>query len=373
MKRNAAGFLRHAPRKPIPAMRKPNTHVRPVDVKTDTQRRKEQLFGNARKWEEVQKWLQEFRVKRVPLLLIGPCGVGKTFGSHTLAKRGGFDLYEINTADVPGSGSDSNGREQHAAFQRELYESCTRALSGKSAVLLDDIDTYPDYAIHAVADFCQSLPNPCAPIMCTCQSASMPAMKKLRDVCICVYLSELDEDTLLSFAHAHPEFPHRALAVTKKIARESRGDARQFGIRMQVLEGGELDERANIFEITHKLFSHDPAGSRLAYQEEPGRLHQMLFENYPRGAGGQTDAERVATLAESAELFSVCDVMRSGNTHQLTSYAAHLLTRPPRANIAQQNLQFPSLRRGRGPGGEPGSERGDSETELQYILRQRYW
>lgn len=143
------------------------------------------LVGNALQWKAVAEWLEGRRGGCY--LLVGPSGVGKTYGAHLKLAAAGYRVVEYNACEV----------RTPEAMLADLYDVCTRSSSISSvveeepaparlALLMDDVDTYAQPVIEAIVRFLRAPPPRrfAVPVVCTCQSASMPALKSLRALAV---------------------------------------------------------------------------------------------------------------------------------------------------------------------------------------------
>ena len=71
-------------------------------------------------------------IKKAPLLVFGPAGIGKSAAVHLLAKESGWNVVELNASDY---------RDKETIEERLISAATSRTLfGGKNLILLDEID-----------------------------------------------------------------------------------------------------------------------------------------------------------------------------------------------------------------------------------------
>lgn len=106
----------------------------------------------------IDKQINQLRVcirEKIPALLSGPPGVGKTTSTHLLAKELGFEVIETNA-------SDSRNKLDLLKF----YKRCRVKNLSPTLFLLDEVD-----GIKAWGTLGKLLSNPQNPIVCTCNDS----------------------------------------------------------------------------------------------------------------------------------------------------------------------------------------------------------
>jgi hypothetical protein len=354
-------------------------------------------YGNTNKWEDVRKWLAVaggYTQLRI-LVLFGPSGVGKTHGALALARHYQFGVREINCGDVGAP----------AAMQARLRELCTRVdlhashLNAGSLVLLDDVDAYPEAVADEVGAFLGRAPDPCAPLVLTTASLSLPPVRRLlacapKGSVTVIRLFHLRVTDLSKFAAALGE--RNKCSSREQCIQQAHGDMRQFlynsamnrlaHVAFSEQQHHRVDRRPNIFELTARALTQrsrwsgatvsaaplpaqgpiDDGSSRASLRtpEEAlqdatrrkqdsaqrddnlasadDRLYAMLFENYPRASA---DME---ALAVAADTFSLGDTLRHAPSHPCSSLAEDAARRAlVGGHLLYEQVVFPDVLRAR--------------------------
>lgn len=295
----------------------PKLNARPI-LSAPTRRPPVATIGNTAGWNLFRGWLAEPGAAGLAVLA-GPTGTGKTHGARALAKERGFVVFEVDVCDAnkaPGAVVD----DLRAARKARMSVDSTGAPAnaGRPLVLLDDVDAYPPPVAEALlACLARNEPG-LSPVVCTC-SADTALLRKLRAVAsLVVRLNPVDEDALVA---EYRELPWRGpvpvmLDNTLRLAaRRSRGDVRQFRLRLlhrDLRLSADMDAfGGNVFQMTAALLGQKEvrfdgaAPAAVAIREaENGIICDMLFENYTNVL---TD---VCEVADAADRYSEAETFR---------------------------------------------------------------
>lgn len=283
------------------------------------------LVGNAARWATFREKLDEAirTTGSRPILLLGPCGVGKTSGARMCARACGRPVVELCAPDATTS--------QRA--WADLYDASTRAgIDGNAPVtLLDDIDAIPAECAPGVVRYVQSVPRQSGAIVMTSATRLPKHISKLRGWCTVVYLEPLTVDDLVTVArrwereHAGGDVKAVGTVALRAAAAQARGDARQiihrlrtgfaatgkdfvrdtgdpFGAARHLLYGARTDAEAKL-----SLFRDAHADAL---------VQALLFDNYVQaaGTGRVIDIDGVSARADN---LSAADTVRAGEVRGL--------------------------------------------------------
>ena len=141
------------------------------------------IIGQSQAIEKLRSYMTQFKhlpahQPKYPLAIFhGRPGVGKTATAYAVAREYGYDVHEVNASDT----------RSYQDITKVLHKSGFGAsLSGRpKMILLDELDGAYDQesnSIKAIIDFLERFPvlETRSPIICTCNIASAPVLKKLK-------------------------------------------------------------------------------------------------------------------------------------------------------------------------------------------------
>lgn len=289
------------------------------------------LVGNGDAWRNFNAWLQQAKGSPRPqvCVLVGPCGVGKTFGVHLHVTASGSPLVELIGGDVVSA----------PELAKDLVEASTRAgLEGaRPIILLDDVDSIqPDSAPAAVAFAQDRHPNAGVVIYTCCGSAIPYHLRSLKALCKVFYINKLTPEDINAILCL--EFTKDIVRLTmQKLKSENMiGDARQAVCTARLLScdtskaagSSRKDDTLSLdpFSTARKLLycknDIEQAGRLICLNPFP-LVQNLLFDNYMSAMayGSFLDIEK---LASRADLLSLADTIRWGNTNPMLA-ESHLL------------------------------------------------
>ena len=116
------------------------------------------ILGNEHPIAKLREFARDVNsgLKRTPLLIFGPPGIGKSAAVHLLAKENGWNVVELNASDY---------RDKETIEDRLISAATSRTLfGGKNLILLDEIDEiaagFDKGAGSAIGDLIAHAKNP---------------------------------------------------------------------------------------------------------------------------------------------------------------------------------------------------------------------
>jgi len=94
----------------------------------------DEILGNEHPVSKIRAFCRDVEkgIRRTPLIVYGPSGIGKTAAVHLLAREFGWNIVELNASDY---------RDKEMIEERLLSAATSRSLFGKrNLILLDEID-----------------------------------------------------------------------------------------------------------------------------------------------------------------------------------------------------------------------------------------
>jgi replication factor C large subunit len=94
----------------------------------------DEIIGNENQVSRLREFARDINKgnKKMPLLIFGPSGVGKTAAAHLIAKENGWNVVELNASDY---------RDKETIETRLISAATSKSLFGaKNLILLDEID-----------------------------------------------------------------------------------------------------------------------------------------------------------------------------------------------------------------------------------------
>lgn len=265
-------------------------------------------IGNESAWAKVQIWFHVAINKTppsAPLVVQGPCGVGKTFTIESLAKMYNMDIHELGTMD----------RRTPDAMRSGVKECRGKSIHGNRMMLfVDDLELCEEEAIDAFVEAVRSTPRGTLPIVvCTCQdywSMNIRAMHAIVPATSITLLGPITEKEMMKAAGVNMND-----ATNIRLAGECNGDYRQFLIRLRG-DNSRVDRRINnMFDKTRALMgsSSNVVARHSLLESDPFILSSMLHENYPEAIGTDNMHTFIDSLsiADAHSRFSEFDAASS--------------------------------------------------------------
>lgn len=251
------------------------------------------ILGNSYALEKMRNFCKDTNagLRRAPLLIYGPSGVGKSASVHLLAMENGWNVVELNASDY---------RNKETIERKLLTASTSRSLmGGRNLILLDEIDEiaarFDKGAGSAISEL---MGKSKSPIIFIANNMWDQSITFLRNKTEPVEFRKLDNDTV-----------HRVLTnlcrrfsikVNKEslqiIANRSNGDARSAINDMSVVIGREdeelteviglRDRKVDIFNTLDRIFLTGRISTSLRAIRNIDLDNDMLMkwidENIPR-------------------------------------------------------------------------------------------
>ncbi len=223
-----------------------------------------EFLGNAEAVEEVRRWsLEVARGKKVkPLLLHGPCGVGKTALIHALAEEQPWNLVETNASDV----------RNEEGLQRLYAASSTSAgLFGLPLLFVDEVDAVADRKEFSVLEKLARESH--APLIFVANDVWDPHLASLRFACQLVAFKRIHALTLKKKLKEIAAREGVNEELVEQIASNANGDLRAALNDLQALARLQPQE---LKPLEHPLEEGETALSRLNGRDRPEDLFNAV-------------------------------------------------------------------------------------------------
>lgn len=246
------------------------------------------------------------------MILVGPCGSGKTSAARALAYSNGYELLELTASDY---------RDAESLNKTVMPASRSKGLFGKTIlILLDEIDELSkkyDAGVEKVIG--QLLKNSRQPVIFTAEDYWDPAIRFLRGSVDKVEFRKVSADTISRFLKsiAVKEGAEIDNEIIDTIAKRSNGDVRgamndmeaMLGAKKELMENiGIRDTKMEIFGLLDKIFlsaSFDISRNALAKSSvDLDMVLNWVDENIPNrytSRKGVSDAYR--SLAKASKFY----------------------------------------------------------------------
>jgi|GEM_PF-166952 len=206
----------------------------------------EEAFSKMRRWAFL--WAKGERPQ--PLLLFGPCGVGKTCSVHALAQELNWDILELNT---------SSSRTSDAISDFLGAASSSSGLFGnKKLLLIDDADFAAGEDRGSASAFAKITSAAAQPLIITATDAYNKNLAPLRGMCDKTELKKVNVHALLSVLKRVCKAEKLQLSDEELslIAQNSQGDVRAALNDLQARNFSPLsrEREKNIFEVVRGIF-----------------------------------------------------------------------------------------------------------------------
>ena len=174
----------------------------------------EEMVGNKKQTEEIIRYLG-----KKPILIYGHPGVGKTLSCYLIAKKLGYNLYEINASDY--RDAESLKKVLEIAKQKSLF-------GNKRIILIDEIDGLSTQDKGATKEIIKIFKESKTPILLTANDAYAQKLKTLRNYCKLVQFNKLNYLSIEKFIKKicdAENIKYKEISL-KSIAQRANGDMR---------------------------------------------------------------------------------------------------------------------------------------------------
>ncbi|VVB58938.1 Replication factor C large subunit [Candidatus Anstonella stagnisolia] len=211
-----------------------------------------ELAGNEEAFSKMRRWafLWAKGERPQPLLLFGPCGVGKTCSVHALAEEFSWDLLELNS---------SSSRTSEAISDFLGAASSSSGLFGnKKLLLIDDADFAAGEDRGSASAFAKIASSAQQPLIITATDAYNKNLAPLRGICEKTELKKVNVHALLLVLKRVCKAEKIQLSDEELslIAQNSQGDVRAALNDLQARNFSPLsrEREKNIFEVVRGIF-----------------------------------------------------------------------------------------------------------------------
>ncbi|MCX8158268.1 MAG: replication factor C large subunit [Candidatus Diapherotrites archaeon] len=281
-----------------------------------------EFIGNQEIVESVLKWAKLWNdgKKQIPLLFVGPSGVGKTCLAHLVAKLNNWDIFEMNASDL---------RDKESIERIAGAAAFNTSFSGNlRLILLDEIDGLSANDRGASSAILTLIREARNPIILTANDVYSD--RKLNQIRLECKILEFRKVNYISIANhlenicrkENIEYDKEAL---KELASKSYGDVRSALLDLQSLSYGKKidmqrisevytrDRYEKIFEVMKHIFrakNFEEARSAINFSDvSEDLLFLWIEENIPRQYDG-SDIFNAFDYVSKASLYETRIIRR---------------------------------------------------------------
>jgi len=289
-------------------------------------------------------------VKRGPLMVCGPTGIGKTAAVHLLAKENDWNVVELNASDY---------RDKETIERSLLSAATSRSLFGaRNLVLLDEIDDiaagFDKGAGGAISNLISQSKNP---VIFIANDMWDQSITFLRGKAEAVEFKKLMPDTvhriLLNLCKRH-SIKANPVSV-QMIASRANGDARSAINDMSIIIGTDVqeelteviglrDRKVDVFNALDKIFLNSTISASLRAVTNTDLTNDMLMrwieENIPKQYRNSAEISAAFDSLASASMFATRAVRAQYYTYW--RYMNVLMS----SGVALAKTRYPEFRSG---------------------------
>jgi replication factor C large subunit len=252
----------------------------------------EKIVGNEAAVSSLRKYANDIDrgIKRKPVMLSGPSGIGKSFSVRIVAEEHGWNIIELNASDY---------RNKDAIEKITITATQSKGLfGGRNLILLDEVDElsarHDREAGPAIRRLLQSSRSP---VIMTANNRWGLKIAFLRGVVENIEFKRLAQQDVIEVLEAHANVRHIKVDkdIMQAIAKRSNGDARSAINDLIALDGAPAnaiesiwprDRKIEIFATLDKIFSSNtltaPLSAVLNSDVQSDMLVKWIDENLPK-------------------------------------------------------------------------------------------
>ena len=261
-----------------------------------------EIIGNDGAKEKINKWILEWKreKKRKPILIYGPCGIGKTIFAYVLKEEFDLELVEMNASQF---------RNKKCVDNVIANAMLAGTLSGKKKIILiDDVDVLQKNDRGGAVEIAKLLKETEIPILLTAENPWNKKIASVRMQCELIQLRRITKSSIIKLLKKIAE--KEGIEIDDEgiddIAENANGDVRAALNDLQSMHSIDRDRTKDIFNLVREIFKgedYQTVRKLVDRNTDPNIVKLWVDENIPYEYSKEEDIAKAYYYMSRADQF----------------------------------------------------------------------